>query len=605
MRRALTASALALFSGLAITSSAALAAGVKVGFFDLEHAPSEQPSPLAWLMGGEPTIRDITATIDAAAKDPELKALVINLKLQDEGLTTTQVEEIGARLKKLRDSGKKVSIFSETYGPAELILGSYADEVIVQKGGAISFPGLYMEEMFLADTLQWAGLKADMVQIGDYKGAKEQMSNSAPSKEWDQNISQLLDSMYANQRTHLKEGRKLSDAELDKAMEVAWMAEPGPAIAAKLADAEVDLRDLDTHLASTLGGEVEWTDDLLAARTEKHMDSSNPLAMLAQVMATEPPTEATEPTIAILHVDGTIVDGESTDGGMFGDKSVGSRTLRRAIDDILDDDMIKGVVVRIDSPGGSAMASEVMWQGLRKLAAEKPVWASVGSMAASGGYYVASGTDKVYVNPSSIVGSIGVVGGKIAMGGLYDKLQVKIVERSRGPRAAMFSSTRTWTDVERGMIASKMKETYDLFTSRVTAGRKGIDLSKTAEGRLFTGDKAIGLKMADQVGGLDDCIADLAKSVGLSEYEVMDFPGPKSLGEVIGETLGGFVSAPGSVRGAAKDFAKNAAAEGFMQLPAEIAGPRAWSQIRQGLGSVMLLRKEPVLVVTPKVFIWR
>lgn len=602
------AAGLVLACGTSLASEHAARNSAKVGFFELTGSPMEQPGALSWLFGGAPTMHDVLETIDSAGGDRDMKALVVQLK--DAELTTTQVEEIGSRLKKLRESGKKTVLYSEVYGPSELMLGSFVDHVIIQRGGPVSLPGLYMEEMFLADTMKWVGLKADMVQVGDYKGASEQMMNNAPSKAWDQNISQLLDSMYANMRGTLMRGRGMSESQLDKAMDVAWMAEAQPAIDVKLIDAQLDLGELDGHLAKALnmGGdaEIDWTDDLLETRTSRSIDTSNPLAMMSQIMAQQPQTEASEPTIAVLHVSGTIIDGESAEGGLLGDSGVGSRTIRRAIDDIIDDDLIKGVIVRIDSPGGSATASEVMWQGLKKLSESKPVWASVGSMAASGGYYVASGTQKVYVNPSSIVGSIGVVGGKISMGGLYEWGKVNVVGRGRGPHADMFASSTTWTDAQRELIRGKMKETYDLFTSRVSAGRPGIDLSKTAEGRLFTGDKAIGLKMADQLGGLEDAISDLATTLELEEgFGVMHFPGPKSLGEALEDMVGGFVTSPEVLKAAAENFGANAAKEGFLQLPAELLGPQAWRQVRQGMGAMMLLRKEPVLVVTPRVMIFK
>ncbi|MBL8760573.1 MAG: S49 family peptidase, partial [Phycisphaerae bacterium] len=212
---------------------------------------------------------------------------------------------------------------------------------------------------------------------------------------------------------------------------------------------------------------------------------------------------------------------------------------------------------------------------------------------ASGGYYCAVAGDKIYVNPSSIVGSIGVVGGKIAMQGLYDTLKVNVVTRSRGPRAAMFRSTAPWSPDELAVVRGKMKETYDLFTSRVTAGRKGIDLGKTAEGRLFTGSVAVGLKMADKVGGLSDAIADMADSLSMSDYEVMDVPGPKPLDEVIRDAMKGFASSP--VRGAAL--------EPLAGVIREAVGPHAWPSLRDGVNAMMLLRERGVVLVTPSVIV--
>ncbi len=601
MRHVSTFSLIAASAAAMSLTSMALAADSKVTYVTLDGPVLEQGSPMATMFGGkgEVTLRSLLRTIDEAKTDAGSKGLVIRLK--DAPLSMTLVEELGAKLKEYRAAGKKVHIFAEGYGASELALGSFADEVIVQKGGAIELPGLYMEEMFLADTLAWAGLKADMVQVGAYKGASEQMMNAKPSAEWDQNINQLLDSMYGNLRSHIKSGRKMDDAKLDKAMELAWMSEADDAIAAGLVDYAVDLPSITDSLAKSYGEGVELDESSLNAETPAP-DMGNPFAifsMLSKPMHKTP----TRDTIAILHIKGTIIDGDSQSGGFGGGEgSVGSRTIRNAIAEIRDDDHIKGVVVRIDSPGGSAIASEVMWLGLRSLAEKKPVWASVGSMAASGGYYVAVGTDKIYVNPSSIVGSIGVVGGKIAMGGLLEKAHVNVVPRARGPRAAMFSSIKPWTDAERDLVRSKKTETYPLFTSRGSSGRKGIELDKTAAGRLFTGDKAINLKMADAIGGMEVAITDMAKSVNLAEYDVLDYPAPKTLAEALEDSFGQFLISP---KVAASAVVKDAVADGIWSVPEEIVGVHAAGQIRDGMRRMMMLRKEPVLVVNPSIFIFK
>ncbi|MFO0833832.1 MAG: S49 family peptidase [Phycisphaerales bacterium] len=567
--------------------------GPRVVTLDVEGAMPERPGAMDWLMEGdaEPTLREVINALHDAATSDKIDAILVRLK--DPELKISQIEELGAAIGRVRAAGKKVIVFGEAYGNAELLLGSYADRVIAQSGGPLSMPGLYMEEMFLADTLAWAGLKADMVQVGDYKGASEQMGRAAPSPQWDQNINQLLDTQYANLREQMKRGRKMSDQQLDAAMESSWMTDAQQASKLGLVDSVVDLPNLSDALAKQLGGTIAWSGGLIK-RPASEMSMDNPFAIF-QKLSQKPKTSPDGQAIAILHIDGVIVDGDSSSGGLFGGESnVGSRTIRNAIEDILEDDNFKGCIVRIDSPGGSATASEVMWQGLRRLAAKKPVWVSVGSMAASGGYYCAVAGDKIYVNPSSIVGSIGVVGGKIAMQGLYEKLKVNVVTRSRGPRAAMFRSTAPWSPEELELVRGKMRETYDLFTSRVTAGRKGIELAKTAEGRLFSGSVAVGMKMADKVGGLSDAIADMADSLSMTDYEVMDLPGPKPLEEVIRDAMKGFASAP--VRG-------NAAMEPVAAMAREIVGPHAWPALRDGMNAMMLLREQPVILMTPSVIV--
>jgi protease-4 len=444
--------------------------------------------------------------------------------------------------------------------------------------------------MFLADMLDWVGVEADFVQVGDYKGANEMYENAAPSPEWDQNISGLLDAMYADMRATLKTGRGLNDAALDEAMEKAWMADGQTAIDVGLIDAEVDLADLLDHVerqaidSGWSGDEFVYAGDLIEG--DAAMDISNPFMLLSQLF--EPVKRSTTgPTIAVLNISGAIMDGDSAPDGPFSSASVGSRTIRNAIKQITKDDNIEGVVVRIDSPGGSAIASEVIWQGLHRLSATKPVWVSVGSMAASGGYYIAVGGDKIYVNESSIVGSIGVVGGKLSFGDVLDRVHVNIVPRSRGPRAGMFGMVGGWDAEQTALVREKMTETYDLFTSRVSGGRSGIDLSKTAEGRLFLGRRAVELNMADEVGTLSDTIAGLASELSLFEYDVMDFPEPPSFEDMIGTALGGFISAP---VGAEK-----------LVLLRELIGERRFAALRDAWTMTRMLRSEPVLMTAPRI----
>lgn len=568
-----------------------------IGVIEIEGALPDRSREMGVFGGGDsgPTLRDVVDGIDRAARNDKLRGLVI--KLKEPALDTSDIEELAPALQRFRDAGKKVHVYAYGYGTSELLLASHADEVIIQDGGAVSLPGIYVEEMYLADTLAWAGLKADMVQVGDYKGAADQVMYNKPSDAWNQNIDQLLDSLYGHVRTQLKAGRKLDDQRLDAAMNVAWLADAADARKAGLVDTILDLPGLDAHLESTYGATIAWNDDVVSGGKSK-LDTSNPFALFSALM-TRPERKPKKPTIAVVHIDGPIIDGDSTEGGLFGgSSSVGSLTVRRALAEIEDNDLIKGVVVRIDSPGGSAIASEVIWQGLRRVAdAGKPVWVSVGSMAASGGYYILAAGQQVYVNPTSIVGSIGVVGGKISPQGLFDTIKIRTFERARGPRAAMFGS-KPWSDADKAAVREKMVQTYELFTQRVTAGRAGIDLSKTAEGRLFTGDKAIGLKMADKIGGLDTALDDLAAKLGLEQgaFEVFDYPQPKSFEEMLQEAFGMASAGAPVLPGVTGEL---------VAIVRAAVGERAWGPMSDGAQMLMQLRDQPVLLATPKVLIFR
>lgn len=594
----------ALAAGLLATAALAQ---VKVGLIELDGPIAARHSVLG--LGGVPsqtTLSDVLASFDKARTDPDMKGLVVRLK--DADLQGATVEEIGAAIDRVRASGRKVHLYAEEYSTHELVLGSHCDEVILQAGGEVSMPGVYMEEMFLADAFKWVGVTPDFVQVGDYKGAQEMYANAKPSPQWDQNINALLDSLYGQVRKQVGAGRKLSEKQVDDAMEKAWMADGKTAKAAGLIDAELDLPDLGDHLKKAYGDDIDWDDQLLLdpADAAKEKLSGSPFALIGSVLK---PTDYKphRATIAVLHIDGAIADGESGRGGLLSRESeVGSRTIKRTIEDLIDDNNIKGVVLRIDSPGGSAIASEMIWQSVKRLRKTKPVYVSVGSMAASGGYYIAVSGERIYVNPSSIVGSIGVVSGKIALAGVYEKLHINVVPRARGPHAAVMAGSATaWSEGERTLVRRKMTETYDLFTSRVAAGRTGIDLAKTAEGRLFIGQNAIDLKMADRLGGLETARDDLASTLKLKagSYDVMDYPAPESFAEVIGGMLEGMgvgahaprtgVAAPGPLAAEVRGLVRN------------LVGPANEERLTTAMSALWQLRKEPVILAAPRVLIFK
>jgi len=588
LSRPLASAALLMTSALATAAPAA-----EIAYVELEGALLNRPDPFAWFTGAtEPTLLDAVRGIEAAANEASLDGVVI--RLIDAPLGTTQVEELGRALQSIRDAGKKVHIFAEGYGANEVLLGAYADERILQLGGGVTVPGIYMEEMFLADMLSWIGVKADLVQVGDYKGAAESTGRSAPSQAWDQNISALLDGLYGSMKSQITSGLGMSGDDFENALSELWLADGTTAIAAGVIDAEVDLSDLEDHLAAAYGEDIEWSDAVSLGDRSVQIDTSNPFAIF-QMLGSQPEHTPRGATLAVLHIDGTIIDGESTPASFGGAASTGSRTIRREIQTLIDEDDIRGVVVRIDSPGGSAIASEVMWQGLKRLSEHKPVWVSVGSMAASGGYYTAVGGSKIYMNPSSIVGSIGVVGGKYALGGAYENLKINVVGRARGPRADLFASDSAWSENERRLVRDRMTETYELFTKRVSEGRPDISIAQTAEGRLFEGDRALRLDMVDKIGGLDTALDDMAVELGLTDPAVMHYPGPQSFEDLLEQFTGGLVPFASADQAAPSGVI-------FSELRALLGADRFEAAVQQ-LQALTLLRDERVLAVMPRVLI--
>lgn len=602
--------AAALLASAALLSSASQAlAQARLGYINIEGPLLEREPAASLFFGGsskEVTSRAVVAALHEVAQRGDLEGVVLRLTVPQ--LTGAQIDELGQAMTSVRETGKKVHVFTEIYSTPLLRLGSFADEVIVQSGGGVFVHGMYMENMFLADALSNLGLKFDRVMVGDFKGAMEELTLSEPSDAYNQMLDSLLDGMYNATTSQITKGRNITLAQLEKAMESGFLGDPDFGIQHKLVDASIDRLALRDHLEENYGESVRFITSLGSLKGDEGPDfakmgffeSFTYFSNLFSGAATA--ATPTRDTIAILHIDGAIMDGKSSSGGLFGGNSVGSLTIRQTTKEIQDDANIKGVIVRIDSPGGSAIASESIWLGLRELAQHKPVWISVGNMAASGGYYIAVAGDRIYANPHSIVGSIGVVGGKMTMAGLYEKFDVNIVSRQRGPGGDIFSGARSWTPDQRAKIADSMAKIYNLFLDRVRSGRPDIDTSKTAAGRLFVGKQALDLNMVDKIAGINTAITDLADNLSLAQgtFDVMDYPRPKSFDELL-EGMFPFASAPN----VSQQLGTQMLASGLDAAFTELFGPQAWSQVRDSMNAMQTFRTQPVGVVCPTAIIFR
>ena len=571
-----------------------------VGWIELNSALREAPLPFAWVGEDDagPSLSKVLGSIDKVRGDDAYAGLVIFLDQPQ--LTLPQCTAIADALASARAAGKTVMTFAEVYDLRDYVIASAADRVLLQKKGALELSGIAVEEMYLAGMLEKIGVKPDLVQVGKYKGADEALMRREPSAAWNENFDNLLDGLYTQSLKRIADGRGLTEAQVEGLFEKAWATKDTDLLALGAVDALVD-RDLVAETEKHFGESFEWDSDF--GRQRSSVDPSNPFALFS-LLFQEPELSTDRPTLAVIHADGPINSGDSSVAdGFFSDDSIGSRTLVGAFEDALYDDNIKGAVLRLDSPGGSALASEVIWQAVREFGAEKPIFAAVGSTAASGGYYIVCGADQIYVQPHSILGSIGVVGGKLTLGGLYEWAGVNIVRRSRGPGGDLFNSVEPFTDTQRDTVRGAMTVIYDQFVDRVQIGRgdRLPEVGKVAEGRLFTGAQSVANGMADKVGGLDLALADLAAKLELDEgeYDVVNLPAPMSLNEYFGGLFG--VRSPGAV--VSPPIAPDSAA--WLAAAKRILGPRAWKSVSRSLEALMMLQHESALLISPAAIVIR
>ncbi len=567
----------------------------QVGWMTLRGGLPEGPPPFAMpgMTSQGRTLRSVIQQLHHVADSQDHVGLVIHL--DQAALPWSQIHELSEAIKSIRAKNKRVLFFSETYGLTAYLLACSGDEILLQEKGVLALNGLGVEEMYLAGTFEKIGLKPDFVQIGQYKGADEMFMRKGPSEAWSQNFDNLLDSLWDQAVDRIAKARKLDRDGVEKAMKKTWYMGDRHVVKSKLIDRVVS-RDLLDVTTSAFGKKFAWDKRMGMQAGGPAMD--NPLAILQALMA--PPTSGIKrDTIALIHMKGPITSGESSIGGLFGGgTTVGSATMQRTLRKAAYNDKIKGIVIRIDSPGGSAIASEVIWQAVREAAKKKPVYVSMGSLAASGGYYIACSGDRIYASPNSMLGSIGVVSGKIAMGGLYEWAGIKIHRRTRGPNADIFNSVEPFTPKQRKQIVKMGEQFYKTFTSRVKQGRgKKIDIDKVAEGRLFTGLQAKDNGLVDKLGGVEKTLADMASKAKLKpgEYDVVMMPEPMGMAEYFEQMFS-----------ISKDLPTlNAEQAGVIAIMKEALGPNAWPTVQTTLNGLSLLRNEPVLMLMPQAIVVR
>lgn len=565
-----------------------------VGWLSLSGKVADTPQPFAFITHGGAgiSLHKTVEVLESLADNDDYAGVVIQVSGLE--LSLTDVHELGVAIGRVRDAGRIVLVFAEAYDLPTYLLACSADEILLQHKGEVELTGLAVEELYLVGLFEKIGLKADFLQIGRFKGADEALTRSGPSEAWSENIDALLDDLYAQVIEQIVTTRELTLEQVEAIFADSPSLGDEQLLERRVVDRLVN-RDLTEATAEHFGTDFQWDD--LAEKKVRDVPET-PFALLSMLFQSPKPY-ARRPTLALMYVAGPITSGESVSGGpgtgLFSSISVGSGSLVRALGEARDDEMVKGVVLRVDSPGGSALASEVIWQAVRELARQKPVFVSIGPMAASGGYYVACAADRIYVDSGAVVGSIGVVGGKITVGGLYEKLGISVHRRSRGPIGDIFNSVDPFTSDQRRLVQAGMDRVYEQFTQRVREGRaeRIADISQVAQGRLFTGRQAVANGLADQVGGLEEAISALAVLLNLEEgsYDVVQMPPPLTLPEFLSNLFGGLM-----VRG---PLVYDDPGLTLRQL----LGERAWRSAQPVLAGLMLLRHERVLTLFPTVIV--
>lgn len=493
----------------------------------LKEAPSDDFSLFSTVSA--PTLRDLVERMHKAAEDPAVKAVVF--LFQGGSVNRAQAEELLQAMQQLRTAGKKIYAHADQVGMRDYVLMAGTDRISVVPTADLWVTGLYGEQIFLRGLLNKLGIQPDFLHEGAYKSASEMFMRTAPSPEADKMQNWLLDSLYVTSVQLIAKGRHVdADRVRDWIDNGPYTAES--AKAAGLVDAVEQLQDFQNGLKKTYGKQVLF-DRGYAKKKAQQLDFSSPFAVFklwADMLSQGKKKKTGKPSVAIVYLDGEIELGGSVPS-IFGAAGATSTNLRKALTQAADDDNVKAVVLRIDSPGGSAVASEVIFDAARRVRAKKPLVVSMGGVAASGGYFSAVAANTIYADAATITASIGVVGGKLSTGGLYNKVGITFKAYQRGKNAGMLATDHGFTPAERQRMQAWMHAIYGVFKGHVVTSRgkklkKPID--ELAGGRVYTGEQALSLGLIDKIGTLEDAIRHAAHEAKMTTYDVVVVPRPKN-----------------------------------------------------------------------------
>ncbi len=444
-------------------------------------------------------LADVLRTIERAAEDPKIDGIYLDMSGMSMGMAA--MEEVRAELVKFRESGKFILSHADYYSQGTYYLASTADRIYLNPEGALDWRGLAATSIFFKGAMDKLGIQAEIFRVGDFKSAVEPFMLDKMSPENREQMQKLISGIWNNVVADIAASRKLTADALQSYASDLAVTNPAKAVELGLIDA------------------TKYKDEVLAELLEKtglEADDEPNFVSLSEYMAV--PVKATKRLsknkIALIYAEGDIVEGTETDG------MIGGEGLADRLAEVRKDDEVKAVVLRVNSPGGSALASELIWREMTLLRAEKPVIVSMGDYAASGGYYISAPADVILANKHTLTGSIGVFGILPNVGtALRDKVGVTTDVVRTNPSADMGDIFRATTPAERAYIQNGVEDVYRTFTGHVADGRNLPleEVLKIAGGRVWSGIDAMEIGLIDGFGGLKAAVELAADRAGVAE----------------------------------------------------------------------------------------
>ena len=457
-------------------------------------------------MGGDPGLDDIIKSIELAAADPQIKGIYLSNPSINAG--AAQILEIRKALEKFKSSGKFIMAYTTGYDQKGYYLASVADEVYVHPEGTILFKGLSAELMFFKGTLEKLEVEMQVIRHGKFKAAVEPFILDKMSDENREQYTALITSVWNDMLKDISTSRNITMADLNNAANTLALDDPKMALALNFVDG-IKYPDEVNGLLRAKTGKAD-DDELEFLTIDKYIKSAK--------FNEEP---AAKDKIAVIYANGEIKDGKGDD------TFIGEQNISGALIKARDDDKVIAVVLRVNSPGGSALVSDLIWREVLLTKAKKPVVVSMGNVAASGGYYISCAADYIYADPTTITGSIGVFGLIPNVGGfMTNKLGITFDEAKTNENSDYITINKKLSPYQEAVIQKSVERVYDGFTTKVAEGRK---MSKEAvdqigQGRVWSGTQALEIGLIDELGGLENAIAKAAELAKIDQYKLKKLP---------------------------------------------------------------------------------
>ena len=458
----------------------------------------------------EIALDDIMASIDKATDNDNIKG--IYLHIGDFSASVASLQEIYKGLEKFKKTGRFIVAYADSYGNGTYYLSSIADKVYMNPSGTLALTGINISTVFFKDLLSKIGVEVQIFKVGTFKSAVEPFTQTSMREANRLQLTTFINSIWTEITKTIARNRGLSDTEVNL-----------------YADSGLFLDDAQTAVHHKLIDSLVYSSDMKEI-IEKLVDKDYNTLTISDMKFVARNKEYSKNRIAIVYAVGEIDGSNKNDG-------IDSEDISEDLLDIADNDKIKAVVLRINSPGGSAYGSEQIWKAVSVVKSKKPIVVSMGDYAASGGYYIACNTDRIFAQPTTLTGSIGIFGIFPNIGGLTDKLGIKFDNVKTNKYSDFGATYRPMNTEERAILQRYINNGYELFTKRCAEGRNmNIDsLKAIAEGRIYSGTDAMRLGLVDEMGGLEEAITFAAKKANISNYTLKYYPSVKSLIEQISD----------------------------------------------------------------------